>query len=205
MIRRRLTAIQVRDDRGITLAELIVYGVMLVIVTGITATFMIQALRVNDDVTAVSRASNYSQLSVAQLGRDIRNAGTVNVADGGRLLVLTTRQAMASSADKWVCVGYYLDENDGVLRRKTEVPSTGNTTKAALIAAGSSLEAIVDHWPVYQSGIVDIPSVTPFEVLSPPNPTVSIGLRALAKERKPVDLNTQTALRPQSSVPTGCA
>ena len=60
------------DDRGLTLAETLVYCVLLAIVLTFVGSMLITSLRVRQDSEAINRASNDGQIVVAGLERATR-------------------------------------------------------------------------------------------------------------------------------------
>lgn len=192
------------DDSGVTLVELLVYGIVLAVVLAVVGGLLVNALRTHGAVRDRAQASDTVQVGFGALERSVRNAGGGFVDDSGRLLVLRERTAKSvTDADRWRCVGYYVDEASGDLRRVLD--PTGSQTAAALAAADAA--TVASGWPVLVGEATRIGSVPPFGPADGPlneHRTVDISLRALAGAQKPVDLVTTATLRPQSGSTLTC-
>ncbi|MDN4481675.1 PilW family protein [Demequina muriae] len=194
-----------RDDDGFTLVELIVYSVLLILIMGIAATLFIQMLTVQRDVTAMADANNTAQVTFAELERDLRNAGWANVSHSGDLLVMRTRVATAGADNLDRCVGYYVDEAAGALRRTT---SQAGTSAALAASSPGALSTATATWPVSRDGMSAVGSG---RVFGPADQTyakgglISLSLEAATIEgRDPVVLDKSIALR-QSDITMGCS
>lgn len=192
------------EDAGMTLVELMVYSVILLVVLLIVGSLLVNGLRAHATVRDRSQASDAVQNAFGAVERAVRNAGGGYVKDSGRLLVVRERVASsASDADRWRCVGFYLDETSGDLRRV--VDATGSQTSAALAASVPS--TVAGAWPVL---VADATAITGRRAFGPAdgpldeNKTVDLALRALAGRQKPVELVSSVALRPQSGSALTC-
>lgn len=210
------------SDAGVSLAELIVYSLLLSIVSLIAITIIVQVLKVNNDVQAVTSANNKVQVSFTQLETDLRSASQAVVSDGGNLLVIRTRVATTTTVDNWRCVGYYYAASTGDLHR---VAAAGDAaTTAALNAGGGSATAgIAAGWPVVLTDVERLsdpaggggllPLFGPAQEADPTirttidkHSTVQMNVgAATAPGRKPVELRKNVTIRPQGGSAAGCA
>lgn len=205
MRRRRPT--DLRDDSGVTLAELIVYSLLLAIVVAIVGTVLIRTLMTERDTAAVSQANNASQVAFSQLQHDLRNAASAKVSGSGHLLVVTTRVATKTSDNEWKCVGYYLDDATGDLRRVADAGGT-RTAAAAAATTASALKTAAGSWPSILTKTKGLTAGRPFgpsDAVVPGGQTVSVGLSTTTiKNRKPIEFSTLVNMRKQNGAPNGC-
>ncbi len=138
-----------RADEGMSLVELLVYSVILGIVMVLIGSLLINGLTTQRDVSGRTQAVNTMQNAFAAVERSVRNASGGYVDAGGTLLVVRERTAASvAAADDWRCVGYYLDESAGVLRRILD--DSGTQTAAALAAPNAA--TVAGTWPEFVPG-----------------------------------------------------
>lgn len=136
-IRNRL-----RSDAGISMAELLVYSLLLGGVMVMVGSLLLNSLRTQDTVTSVVDATTAAQLSARSIEQGIRNSSTfklttVNTSD--QLLL-----ARVSESDgTWTCQAwYYSNANDDIryMQSATIIPATAWSTAGlkdwALLADG---------------------------------------------------------------------
>lgn len=112
-MRRRLDVI--RSDAGITLAELLIYSFLAIIVLTLVGQFLINSLRVDAQVRDGAAAASNAQVAAASIGQGIRNASAVNLAEPEPgLLVLRTRSIGGGEDSTWYCQAWAIE--DGNLR-----------------------------------------------------------------------------------------
>ncbi len=140
----RLRAIRARlaDDRGISMAELLIYSMLLSGVLIIVGALLINSLRTQNTVTTITQASTAGQLAARSIETGIRNSSTfklitVNTSDQ----LLLARVSDANGA--WSCQAWYYDNTNNAIRFKKSslsIPSTQwsatNLAKWTLLTEG---------------------------------------------------------------------
>lgn len=133
-----------RDD-GLTLVELIVYGLLLVVVLGIVGSIMVSTISIERDVRASSESTTAAQLASQSIVHGVRN-GTARelryVGDDDQLLRIRTAGS-SPGAVQWYCAAWYYSSTNGTIRSTTSsddsigipVP-TGEPTTWTLLAEG---------------------------------------------------------------------
>ena len=96
----------VRDERGMTLVELLVYVILLAVVIGLVSTFFIRSIAVQKTVITTGQANNNAQAAFSGISRAVRNASPGGVKADGNLLVLFTGGGLETSSD-WKCTAWY--------------------------------------------------------------------------------------------------
>ncbi|GIG54624.1 type II secretion system protein [Demequina activiva] len=205
------------DDDGFTLAELIVYSLLLIMIMGIAATLFIRVITVQRDTIDAAHANNIAQVTFKEVEADLRNAAFTEVADDGQLMV--TQSRIATNADAasstWVCVGYYMSDSDGELRRY--IGADGAPTRAALTAAASgSAAGATSTWPVVRDGFSEGSSSRAFGVADGLIDTSTDGVLGVSKllrinlavdtenGHKPVEFSKSITVRPQGNTVPAC-
>lgn len=194
-------------DQGFTLVELIVYSAILIIVMGIAASVLIRITTAQRDAIAIAEANNLAQLTFKELEADLRNASVAEIADGGQLLVMQTRVATDADTYNWRCVGFYLSDTTGELRKN--VSSTGTATLAALDAAESgSAETSTRNWSVVRDGFTVGNSSRAFGTVDGivlVSRLVRMNLSVDTENgHQPVTFSKNVALRPQGNATPFC-
>lgn len=207
---RRLRLRGDESERGFTLAELIVYCVLLIVVLGMAGSMFIKLIYAQRDIKALSEANNETQLVFKQLELDLRNADWAEVRQGGTLLVVRTRVATSVTATAPYCVGYYYNSADGTLHRKWTADSAPTT--AALAATDptdpTGLRAVANVWNTSMTDVGPIGSVPVFgprdQLFEAPK-VIQVSLRAKTSgNRKPIEFVKSISIRPQSGMGSGC-
>ncbi|OIQ85506.1 hypothetical protein GALL_326510 [mine drainage metagenome] len=114
-----------------TLAELLVYSVLLLVVVAITGTMLVRGLLVQRDVGDLTSASNGGQVVLTSIEGALRNASTVATpsAFGGRLLIVKTRTGDdGAAASSWTCTGWLLDTTTQELLTVSGASGPGSPT-----------------------------------------------------------------------------
>jgi len=131
-VRAALLRERLRSDRGTSLAELLVYIILMVILTAVIASTFINGRGVQQDQKSLADASNEAQLAAATIEGAVRNAATiqVNTADlGGDLLVVKTRVGEDNeAASSWRCVAWFYDDETRSLYELKADPGTEPAT-----------------------------------------------------------------------------
>ena len=194
-------------ELGITLAELLVYAALLVLVLPLAGVLLHGALVGNRDVRAVASASAAAQAVAASVEAGVRNASQIRLtatpnATGvppDELLVVHT-QSGGTDASRWTCQAWYYDGTRGTVQTR-RVAATGNG--ASVIAPPDSPTA--DGWTDLAHGVTAVarprpagaPAPNPTPVFTATAATVELGLQIAAGDRTPVLLSTSITQRPQ--------
>ncbi|MCB2411668.1 hypothetical protein LGT39_02250 [Demequina sp. TTPB684] len=202
-LRRRRTG----PDEGFTLAELVVYSVLLIVVLGLAGSMFIRLIYAQRDIKALSETNNETQLVFEQLELDLRNADWAEVHEDGTLLVVRTREATSTTSSTAICVGYYYNPADNSLHRKRTADSAPTASALAASDAGS-LETAASAWNVSMTDVGQIGSTPVFgprdELFETPE-VIEISLRAeTSGDRKPIEFVKSISMRPQSGMGSGC-
>lgn len=123
---------QLRSDRGASLAELLVYIIIMVILTAVIASTFINGRGVQRDQQSLADASNNAQLAAATIEGSIRNAATIQVDTnvfGGDLLVVKTRIGEVNGDPKsWSCKAWFYDAQTKTIYEKSDAPGPASAT-----------------------------------------------------------------------------
>lgn len=110
------------DDRGITLAEMIVVMLVTSIILITVGSMYISTLHVEKTVVALSDTTNSAQLVARSIDEGIRNGVQIRPlasgGDGGQLLVTCTAGGAAAITYTWQA-WYYSPTGDGTLRTRS--------------------------------------------------------------------------------------
>ncbi|QIK83581.1 hypothetical protein [Sanguibacter sp. HDW7] len=121
-----------RSDRGASLAELLVYIIIMVILTALIAATFISGRGVQRDQKALADASNNAQLAAATIEGSVRNAAKIQVETtvfNGDLLVVKTRVGEDNkAAASWRCKAWFYDEPTRTIYERTDTPGPGSAT-----------------------------------------------------------------------------
>lgn len=208
-VRRRLDVAR-RDDRGMTLVELIVSGMISVILLALVGSLFIRTVQTQISVKAAAATTNDAKLAFDEMQNSIRLAVETEVrvstamgtppGDGkGDVLVLKSRRTEGAVTERatWRCVAWYLAP-DKKLHRLVVAPPPASGTSPMLVSAPST-------WPVVATNVTPVPSKPAFLALDP-DPDVSawypgsVGLALTFKSSSskiPVDLESTIAPRRQ--------
>ncbi|NTV38338.1 MAG: hypothetical protein HGA51_00035 [Demequinaceae bacterium] len=204
---RRLRLRGEDSESGFTLAELVVYCVLLIVVLGMAGSMFIKLIYAQRDIRALSETNNETQLVFKQLELDLRNADWAEVRQGGTLLVVRTRVATSVTATAPYCVGYYFNSADGSLHRKLTA-SNAPTTSALATTTASGLRTVANPWNTSMKDVGAIGSAPVFgprdELFEAPE-VIQVSLRAeTSGNRKPIEFVKSISIRPQSGMGSGC-
>jgi len=193
------------DDDGFTLAELIVYSLILIGVMAIAGTLFINLITTQRDVRAIADANNEAQLTFKQIERDIRNASWARVVGDGTGLVLQVRRATATNFTDYVCVAYYVSTGTSELRRNQ---STNNAQTHEFIGAANAAARLTasDDWSIKRSGFTAIGTTRVFGttdgVVSQPH-EIKINMSMMTENgHKDITFSKSVSLRPQRDLTT---
>jgi Tfp pilus assembly protein PilW len=137
---RRLRVAGRPDDAGVTLAELLIYMVLLALVVTITGVIYVRTLVTQRDVQARAYASNQGQVVMTSIEGTLRNAVKVSTpsAFSGRLLLAQTRIGDADTDASFECVGWLFDPTTGSLRKVESPPGPTAATRGLTLASSFS-------------------------------------------------------------------
>ncbi len=140
MKRRRLDG----ADDGITLMELMVTSVLGVIILLIVGSLLINGLRGQNSVTAITTATNDSQLVATTIQADIRNSTAVKTTAVGSDQFVVARVARGNDAAvTYKCVAWYYSALHDEIR----------STESAGVIASPGASALSD-WRLVASKVV---------------------------------------------------
>ncbi|WP_062378003.1 PulJ/GspJ family protein [Demequina pelophila] len=193
-------------DAGFTLAELIVYMVVLAIVMLMVGTVFISVIQHERYARATAEANNEAQIVFKELEYDLRSADWADVSSSGDLLIILTRKAVDGGENSARCVGYYYDETTSELRRTTK-DSNVDTAPAIAASTAADLQAATATWPLVRTDMRSIESEAVFGLDDKyaAGKAVTIQLRADTFEgRNPVDFVKSISLRKQADLTLSC-
>ncbi|WP_062520536.1 PulJ/GspJ family protein [Demequina silvatica] len=194
-----------RADAGFTLAELIIYMMLLILMLGIGATLLIRTITVQRDTMDAADANEVGQLAFKEIETDIRNAEWATIGHAGSLLVLQTVVADSATSVVPRCVGYYVSPGTGELRRT--VLSTNTQTHEALISSTSALDTVTADWSPTRDGFAKSGSRAfgTVDGVVAVSKLVSISMEIeTGNDHKPVKFNKSVALRPKAGTSIFC-
>lgn len=146
------------DERGLTMAELLVSCALLVVVLALAGVLLQGGVTAQRDVQAVTQASDTVQVAARSIERGVRSASAVSPISsptaGSQLLVVRLRVGAAGADATWVCQGWY--HTGGVLYTR-RVDAAGAPTPALTTAD-------LSQWSVLASAVV--PRATGVPILS---------------------------------------
>lgn len=158
---RSVRARALRSDEGTSLAELLVYVIVLSIVLVLVVTTFINGQRLQRDQASLADASNEAQIAATSMENEVRNAVSIQVDNavfGGDLLVVKTRRGEKNDdVASWICRAWFFDESTGALYTTSSVPGPGATT------AGITTVPDLSTWRHVVSGIRRLPDHPIFE------------------------------------------
>ncbi|HLU63496.1 MAG TPA: prepilin-type N-terminal cleavage/methylation domain-containing protein [Protaetiibacter sp.] len=115
----------VRDERGVTMVEMIVVMLITSVILLAIGSMYISTLQVQRTVVALSESTNAAQLVARSVDDGVRNGVELRPlatgTDGGQLLVVCTAGAQAALSHSWQA-WYWSPEGAGTLRTKIFSP-----------------------------------------------------------------------------------
>ena len=142
---RRISAL-VRDDRGLTLPELIVASMLTVVVLITVGSMYLSTLRVERIVTDLAEGASSAQLVARSIDAGVRNgtyfASTpvVTAGDGTQMLVVCAAGGASAASYTWKA-WVYNPAGDGELRTETFAANSAPAMPSAAMLASWSLLA----------------------------------------------------------------
>ena len=131
----------VRSDEGVTMMELLVYTILGSLVLIIVGSLVINGLRGQESVTAITTATTQAQLAASTIQTDVRNSSAIRVTVIGNDQLVVARVARGGDAAiVWKCVAWYYSATTKEIRTKTSsaaitAPSVSGLTSWSLIAS----------------------------------------------------------------------
>ncbi|MGP7960993.1 hypothetical protein ACTVCO_09310 [Sanguibacter sp. A247] len=140
-----------RSDRGASLAELLIYLIMMVILSALIATTFINGRSVQQAQDSLADASNNAQLAAATIEGSVRNAAKIQVDTSifsGDLLVVKTRVGEDNeAAASWRCKAWFYDDVTRALYEKVDVPGPASAT------VGLTARPAIETWRMVADNI----------------------------------------------------
>lgn len=182
-----------RDERGITLIELIIYAMLSILVLSVVGGMLINSFSAERVVRDSSDASNSGQLASQSITKGARMARALHVvtpsADSALLRVLIVDDALASPVVAH-CEAWYF--GDGELR----------TTRSSAAIAVPTTAADVADWTLLASRVEQV-GTTPIFNVSGLSATLTMQLNT--GEGSPVLIETTAVSRQPATPPTEVA
>lgn len=172
-----------QDDDGLTLVELIVYGILLISVLLIVGSIMISTLGVERVVRESTTATTAAQLAATSIETGVRNSSAVNLSSVGSDQLLVARTAGTGATVAWRCQAWYYSAASGTIR------TTSSASDAAPIAAPT---AEPTTWTLLASNI-DAP--TSGVIFTNSGNSVTIYFQATTDDSEPVDIRSSSVVR----------
>lgn len=118
------------SEDGLTLVELIIYGLLLVVVLGIVGSIMISALSIEREVRASTESTTAAQLAAESIVSGVRNGTARELTSVGDDQLLKIRTAGGNPGTvTWHCAAWYYSPSSGTIRTtRTADDSTGVAT-----------------------------------------------------------------------------
>lgn len=181
-IRKRIS-----DESGMSMAELLIYSLLLSLVLGIIGSLLISTLRTESTVRSVVDATTEAQLAARSIDTGIRNASahTLLPQANNNQLVLA-RVAKGTEDISWACAAWYYTSSatgEGTIRYK-------ESTDPIAVPADSSEVA---DWLLLAEGVQPI---TGLDIFSGSGDTLTMSFEVSAgPENPPASIQTSTIRR----------
>lgn len=172
------------ETDGLTLVELIVYGIILSTVLLIVGSILVSSLSIQRVVQESTEATTAAQLAVTSIEAGVRNASAVNLTSVGsdQLLEVRTVGSDPSSA-VWRCQAWYYSAANGTLRM------TSTASDATSVTAPT---AEPNTWILLTS---NISAPTSGVIFTNSGNSVTIYFQATTKDSEPVDIRSSSVVR----------
>lgn len=181
----RLRIQRMRDNEdGLTLPELIIYSLLAVVVLGIVGNILIQSLKIERSVRAVTETTTQAQLGAYAVQTGIRNASDFQLTDNGDDQLLVARTAGSGATLTWSCVAWYYSDSEGTIRQSRSpaaitMPSAADLLDWSLIAEDIARPASPSFDGIFSGGF---PALSIQYIGNPPDETpVAINSSATAR------------------------
>lgn len=175
-----------RLDHGVSMAELLIYSLLLGGVMTIIGSLLINSLRTEDTVSGVIDASTSAQLTAESVSTGIRNSSvfkleTVNGSD--QLL----RARVVDKNGTWTCSAWYYSNSGNSVRFSQ---NTG------LLTATGYNSAALATWTLLASNVVPASgAAATAPIFTAATSQVTMNFRVLAGDNPPATINTSANRR----------
>lgn len=125
---------RIRDERGITLIELIIYSALMVVIITIVGGILGVALTGQRDIAASSSGSNSGQLVAQSISTGVRSATEITVktvSPSTQMLIIRT-PGKAATASARCQAWYFTTDNGGAVYSKSSTSAIPTPTAAQL-------------------------------------------------------------------------
>lgn len=181
------------SERGFTLVELLIYGMLLIIVLAIVGSMLASETTTSKTVNAVTTASTAAQLAANSVGKGIRNSSDFNLTTPtGTDQLLVARTAQGGATISWVCAAwYYSAAGGGTIRYTTSTTAIPAVPTAAALAG----------WTLLDSGVAPASGTT---IFSANGAALTIAFKGLAGSNAPVAISSSAYSRAGSTGVPAC-
>lgn len=186
MNRLRALRARLRSDEGISMAELLIYSLLLGGVLIMVGSLLINSLKTQDTVTTVVEATTAGQLTARSVEQGIRNSSTfklttVNTSDQ----VLIAR--VSDSDGTWRCQAWYYSNSNNAIRF---MEST--TVINASLWSTSALQ----NWTLLAEGVTPAAGAAAnAPIFSTTSSKVSLSFRVDAGDNSPATITSSASRR----------
>jgi type II secretory pathway pseudopilin PulG len=174
---------RLRDDRGFTLVELLIYVGLVVVIVGIVGGILINSLGVDKTVRSATAAASAGQLISQSIDQGVRNASYIALTTSGAQQFLLVRTAGSGATITWSCRAWYLTTANG------GAAYVKNSATAITSPIGGSLTG----WTQISTGFTGVNGAT--TILTKTGSQVAIGLKMTAGQASPVLIQTTAVSR----------
>jgi len=143
----------VRDDRGITLVELLIYIMLAIVVLTIVGSILINSFRAQTQVRDGAESASTAQLVAESVGQGVRNASALEVTTpSAGTTMLRTRSIDGSSSGAWYCQAWVWSGGElRTTRSSTAIPPPDPAALSTWTLLASDVAA-VGSTPVFSVG-----------------------------------------------------
>ncbi len=143
-LRQLIDRVDATAERGFTLVELLIYGLLLLVVLGVVGGMLISTQAVGTQVRESTETTSQAQLAAESVTAGIRNASAFQVADLADDQVVMARVAGGGEPITWRCMAWYYSDADQAIYQHQSTSPFAQPTSAADVAG----------WQLLASGIV---------------------------------------------------
>jgi len=184
---------QLHSERGFTLVELLVYGMLLVLVLAIVGSMLASMSTTSKAVNSVTAASTAAQLVADSVERGIRNSSDFHLTTpAGTDQLLVARTAQAGATVTWLCAAWYYSPAAGGTIRYTT-----STTAIPAIPTAANLA----NWTLLDTGVAPASGTS---VFSANGAALTIAFNGLAGSNSPVAISSSAVSRAGSTGVPAC-
>lgn len=181
------------SERGFTLVELIIYGMLLIIVLSVVGSMLASETTTSKAVDSVTAASTAAQLVADSVERGIRNSSDFHLTTpAGTDQLLVARTAQGGATINWVCAAwYYSAAGGGTIRYTTSTMAIPAVPTAANLAG----------WTLLDTGVAPIGGAS---VFSATGAALTVAFNGLAGSNSPVAISSSAFSRAGSTGAPAC-